>query len=134
MAAMDRHGHYPRCRSRYVRRYRRRRSSHPLGRRMSEDRWDEMRGRLAHMDGKLTALVDAVASLRADLMTRLDRHAEMLNAIRDDVAVNFGTADAVKRANENTREEVRALGDIVSGMHRQIHRLQTQMREVRGDP
>jgi len=101
---------------------------------MSEDRWDEMRGRLAHMDGKLTALVDAVASLRADLMTRLDRHAEMLNAIRDDVAVNFGTADAVKRANENTREEVRALGDIVSGMHRQIHRLQTQMREVRGDP
>jgi len=50
---------------------------------MSEDRWDEMRGRLAHLDGKLTALVDAVASLRADLMTRIDRLQDALTLERE---------------------------------------------------
>jgi len=78
-------------------------------------------------------VLTAIDRLRADLMARLDKHANQLNAIRDDIGVNFGTADAVRQANENTRDEVRSLGDVVTGMQRQIQRLQTQVRELRGD-
>jgi hypothetical protein len=31
----------------------------------------------------------------------------VLSAIRDDIALNFGTADQVRRANDNTRDELR---------------------------
>ncbi|PPQ38831.1 hypothetical protein CCS01_01855 [Rhodopila globiformis] len=71
-------------------------------------------------------------SLRVDLMARMDRREDMNTKIRDDIAVNFGTADAVRRANDNTREELRALSEVVSLMHRQISRLQTEVEQMKG--
>jgi hypothetical protein len=72
--------------------------------------------------------------LRSDLMSRMDRLQDGLTAIRDDIAVNFGTAEHVRRANDSTRDELRALGDVVNGMLRQIQRLQTDVRGLKGEP
>ena len=71
---------------------------------------------------------------RADIMERVDRLGNAVTLIRDDIAVNMGAVDAVERANENTRADVRTLGEQVSVMWKQIKQLQSEMREVRGDP
>lgn len=65
-------------------------------------------------------LLAAIERLRMDVVTRLDSHANQLRTIRDDV-------------NRNTREEVRFLGEEVSAIGRQIMRLQSQVRELRGE-
>ena len=46
-------------------------------------------------------------------MERSDRVQNAVMRRRDDYAVNFGASDAVKRANENTREEWRRLSEGV---------------------
>jgi flagellar hook-associated protein FlgK len=74
-----------------------------------------------------------VTRLRSDLMARMDRIQNAITAIRDDIAVNFGTADAVRRANDNTRDELRALVEQVNSMVRQINRLQTDVRTLKGE-
>jgi methyl-accepting chemotaxis protein len=77
---------------------------------------------------------DDMKKLRSDLMSRMDRLQDGLTAIRDDIAVNFGTVEHVRRANDSTRDELRALGDVVNGMLRQIQRLQTDVRGLKGEP
>jgi chromosome segregation ATPase len=71
---------------------------------------------------------------RADIMERVDRLESAVTLIRDDIAVNIGAAEAVERARENTRADVRTLGRQVSVMWKQIKQLQSEMREVHGDP
>jgi hypothetical protein len=73
----------------------------------------------------------SLTSLRVDLMARMDRLEDINTKIRDDIAVNFGTVDAVRRANDNTREELRALSEVVSLMHRQINRLQIEVAQLK---
>jgi uncharacterized coiled-coil DUF342 family protein len=75
-----------------------------------------------------------LTQMRVDLMARMDRLEDGLTAIRDDIAMNFGTADAVKRANDNIREEVRSLGEMVSALARKVRALETRVREIAGDP
>jgi hypothetical protein len=62
---------------------------------------------LARLEAGQTAVGNAVSvdltRTRVDLMARMDRLEDGLTAIRDDIAVNFGPADAVKRANDDTR-------------------------------
>lgn len=67
-------------------------------------------------------------------MARMDRVQNSVTAIRDDIAVNYGTVDHVRKANDNTREELRQLTALVSGMMRQIVRLQTDVRGLKGEP
>jgi len=86
---------------------------------------------LGQLEGRMQA---SFGGFRADVMERMGRLQNALTLIRDDIAVNFGASSAVKLANDNTREELRALGDVVSAMHRQIQRLQTDVRELRGEP
>lgn len=82
----------------------------------------------------LSRLEAGQTQLRVDVMARLDRVQSDITAIRDDIAVNFGTADDVRKANDHTREEVRSLHEVVALMRRQIQRLQTTVREIRGEP
>ena len=91
----------------------------------------QLQGSLGQLESRMQA---SLGVLRADVMERIDRLQHVVTLIRDDVAVNFGASSAVKLANDNTREELRALGDVVSAMHRQIQRLQTDVRELRGEP
>jgi len=73
-------------------------------------------------------------SLRVGLMERMDRLQNILNSIRDDVTVSMGRGDHAERIALHTREELRTLSEVVSAMHKQIATLQTQVRELRGDP
>lgn len=83
------------------------------------------------MDEDLRRYLDAMmAKINAN-------HEAVLNAltnIRDDIGVNMASVERVQEANDGTRQEVRLLAEQVSIMHRQIQRLQTQMRELRGEP
>jgi hypothetical protein len=88
--------------------------------------------RQAKLEDRQARLETGQTSLRVDLMARMDRLEDMNTRTRDDIAVNFGTADAVRRANDNTREELRALSDVVSLIHRQISRLQTEIEQLKG--
>jgi hypothetical protein len=66
---------------------------------------------------------------RVDLMARMDRLQDEISGIRDDFATNFGATDTVRR----TREETRSLFDLVMKMERQIQRLQSEVRTLRGE-
>lgn len=85
-------------------------------------------------DARIERLDAGQTSLRVDLMARMDRLENSLNDIRNDIGVNMGAVDAVKRVHNNTREELRALGDQVSAMFRKLQRLETRVREIAGDP
>lgn len=66
-----------------------------------------------------------LTAARSAIMDRIDRAQDTLNAMRDDIGVNSGQAEAVRAAQDNTRTEMRALGDQLAAMERQIRRLQT---------
>ena len=89
---------------------------------------------LERLEARLTNLESGQTQLRVDLMGRMDRLQDSLTSIRDDIGVNMGRADRAHVAADNTRTELRALGEIVTTMGRQIQRLQTAVRELRGDP
>jgi hypothetical protein len=72
--------------------------------------------------------------LRVDLMERMDRFDNALTAIRDDITVNMGRADHAHEVADSTRREVRLLGEQVNAMVRQIQRLQTDVRHLKGEP
>jgi hypothetical protein len=87
----------------------------------------------------------AIAQLRSDFLTELGETRaalmERLDRVRDDIGVNFGRADAVQRANEHTREDLRSLTEMVTTMVRRVRKqderiewLETKVREIRGDP
>lgn len=89
---------------------------------------------LGRLEAGQERLEGALGQLRAVVMERIDRLQDSMTAIRDDIAVNFGTADAAQRANDNTRSELRSLAEILTGMQRQIQRLQTDVRTLKGEP
>ncbi len=75
-----------------------------------------------------------LGQLRADLMARLDRLQDALTAQRDADLVNYGAVERVERIARAASEETRALAEQVGAMVRQIRRLETDMREVKGTP
>ena len=79
-------------------------------------------------------LEESHTRLRVDLMDRMDRLQDAYTGMRDDIWVNLGAAEQVREANDNTRAELRALSTVVSGMQKQIHNLQNDVRTLRGDP
>jgi chromosome segregation ATPase len=72
--------------------------------------------------------------LRVDLMARMERLENTVSGIRDDITVNMARADRAHAVADNTRDEVRLLGEQVNAMGRQIQRLQTDMRQIKGEP
>ncbi len=82
----------------------------------------------------VTTLRTDVTTLRTEVMARIDRLQNTVTTIRDDITVNMGRADQAHRAADNVRDELRALNDVVSGVMRQVQRLQSDVRELRGEP
>ena len=94
-----------------------------------------MRGEfLDAVDKSRSDVMAELAKVRGEIMARLDRHGDELSAIHEDIIVDFGASDQVRRANLNTREELRLLGDQVNAITRQILRLQTEVRELKREP
>jgi chromosome segregation ATPase len=94
----------------------------------------DLMGRMDRLEAGQERLETSQTSLRADTMERMDRLQDSLTDIRNDIGVNFGASDAVKRANDNTREEVRALSEMMSALVRKVRALETRVREITGDP
>jgi methyl-accepting chemotaxis protein len=88
---------------------------------------------LRHAVGDLATRTE-LSEVRVAVMQRIDRLQNTVTAIRDDVAVNLGAADAAQRANDNTRELVRSQGEQLNVMWRQLKALEAKVREITGDP
>jgi uncharacterized protein (UPF0335 family) len=80
----------------------------------------EQSARLDAHAARLERLELGLANFRADMdkmrgaiMDRIDRLQETMKALQNDILVNFGTTDAVRRAHDSTREELRALHEIL---------------------
>lgn len=91
-------------------------------------------GAMTHLGGEMTRLNGEMTRLRVDLMGRMERLEDNLTAIRDDIATNYGTVEQAQRANDNTRAELRSLNEVVMLMQRQMQRLQSDVRTLKGDP
>jgi hypothetical protein len=52
------------------------------------------------------------------VLDRFDRMETKFRALREDISVNMGRADMAHRAVDNTRDDVRALTEMVSAMER----------------
>lgn len=73
---------------------------------------ETLAGRMDRLEVRLDQLEAGQNKLRAAVMERSDRVQNAVTQSRDDHAVNFGASDAVKRADENTREERRSLSEV----------------------
>ena len=60
-----------------------------------------LREDLASLRTDMSRLDAKQTSLRVDIMARMDRLQNSLTGIRNDISVNFGSADAVKRTNDS---------------------------------
>ena len=88
---------------------------------------DAVLAALARLEHGLTApSADLVASLNS-----LDRQ---LAAIRDDIGINMANTQRAQKATDNTRRELRSLGDQENIMWRQMKRLEQQARDITGEP
>jgi hypothetical protein len=74
-----------------------------------------------------------MTQMRTVIMDRIDRLQDRVTEIRDDIGVAMGSADAMQRANDNTREIVRLQGEQMSIMFRQIKRLEDKVRNITGE-
>jgi hypothetical protein len=101
--------------------------------------------RMYDLASRMDALETGQATFRADLVAEfgktrgaiMEKVAEVqtsITAIRDDIAVNFGAVDQARRINDNTRDEMRGLNDLVARMMTLILRLQTEVAELKGKP
>jgi len=107
-----------------------------------ETRFDALAIRHDASFARLEAAIDGVrrdaradlTELRVAMMGRMDRLQDTVTEIRDDIGVAMGAADAMQRANDNTRELVRLQGQQLTIMFRQIKRLEEKVRSITGDP
>jgi uncharacterized coiled-coil DUF342 family protein len=83
-------------------------------------------------DGALKRIEAGQTKMRGDVMERIDRLEDAVTGIRNDLTVTFGAADSVRRAHNNTRDEMRDPGESVSALYRKLARLETQLRELKG--
>jgi thiamine biosynthesis protein ThiC len=71
-----------------------------------------------------------VTETRALIMGRIDRLSDVVTGMRDDIKVNFGASETVRRANEHTRDELRDTQNMVADMRRQLLSLGERLAAV----
>jgi uncharacterized coiled-coil DUF342 family protein len=91
-------------------------------------------GALARIEAEQVKLRTELGKTRVDVMERIDRLQNVITGMRDDMTVNYGATDTVRQAHDNTRQELRNLGDSVSALYRKLTRLETQVRDLKGEP
>jgi hypothetical protein len=79
-----------------------------------------------------SGLMDELSKTRGAIMEKVEGLQDSLTAIHADIAINFGAVDQARRINDNTRDEMRGLNDIVARMMTLILRLQTEVAELKG--
>jgi hypothetical protein len=66
-------------------------------------------------------------------MDRMDRLQGTVTVLRDDISVNFAATERSERIAHGASAAVRLMAEQLSGMRRQIRKLQTEVRALRGD-
>ena len=98
-----------------------------------DGKFEVLDGKVERLEGKFEHLRGDVDRLRGDVMARMDRLQDSFNALRDDVSVNFFRSERTEVHARTSLDEVRAMGIELSGVHRQIHHLQSDIRSLRGE-
>jgi chromosome segregation ATPase len=91
------------------------------------------RGEITTLRSEITTMRSEITTLRVDVMERIDRRQDRVTSLHDDVGVNFARTDRVDERSNGIEREVRAMGVEMSAMQRQIQRLQTDMRHLKGE-
>ena len=101
-------------------------------------RFERIEGRLDQLEAaqdKLRAdLTGQFTRLRADVMERVDRSQDVLTLQRDELTVNFSSGERAERIAKAAQQEVSSLSEVIGAMHRQISRLQSDVRQLKGEP
>ena len=82
----------------------------------------------------LASLERGQSSLRADIVGKLETIENELTGIRADMAINMGRVDAVQEDHKAIRASVAQMREELSAHWRQIKRLETDVRELKGQP
>jgi uncharacterized coiled-coil protein SlyX len=93
----------------------------------------DLTAHMARIDRRQDDLTARMDRLGADLMARMDRLQDELTLRSEDATVNLGTVGRAERIAKAAQDEVRAFGDMVTAMARQIQRLQTEVRNLKGE-
>lgn len=103
----------------------------------------DMSNRLVRLEAGQAKLETGQASLRTDfieelgktrgaIMAKVEGLRDAVTMIHADITVNFGAVDQARLVNDNTRDEMRGLNDLVARMMTLILRLQTEVAELKG--
>ncbi len=95
---------------------------------------DKLETSFEKLEAKVLGVASSQTTLRVDIMARMDRLENSLTDIRNDIVVNIGAANHIRTMHDNTREEVRLIGDHVARMFSQIKGIQTRLRDITGEP
>jgi hypothetical protein len=85
---------------------------------------------LERLETGQNGLSDRVDRMRVDLMGRMDRLQGSMDAVRDDVTVNFENTGRVDRRAKSTQGHVDALSDMVATMFRKVHAIETRLQAL----
>jgi outer membrane murein-binding lipoprotein Lpp len=83
-------------------------------------------------DDGMTALETSTRSPRVDLMARMDRLENGMNALHDTIAVTTGASDSVRRSIKNVRDELDNTNNTVFHLSSKIARIETDVRDLKG--
>jgi hypothetical protein len=89
--------------------------------------------RLDRHEQRMDRLDEGLDRLRTDVMARMDRLQDALTLHKDDMVTSMGAGERAERIANAMQDVVRTLSEQVTVMVRQIHRLQTEMRELKGE-
>ena len=70
--------------------------------------------------------------VRGDVMARIDRVADKVNAMHEDVVVAFGSAEQVRRNHDRIREELHAWQNMVGSMQQRLMALDARVSALEG--
>ncbi len=101
---------------------------------MSDDKMQAILATLERLEAGQATLSAGQAQLRVDLMARMDRMQDSLTGIPDDIAVAMGAANNAREKNARIQSDIDYLSEQAVIKERQIQRLQTAVRELKGEP
>jgi hypothetical protein len=81
-----------------------------------------------------TDMLSELGKTRVDIMGKIAELQGEVAAIRDDIRVNMGAVDTVRRANDTTRDDVKQMREQLSVMYRRMLSIEADIRELKGDP
>ena len=104
----------------------------------------ELTGQITQVRGELTQVREELVRTRADIMERIDRLQNQVTIMRDDFWVTYSHSnrvekkvdEEVERSHEVLRshtQQLRLISEELSGVQRQIHHLQNDVRTLKGD-